>query len=81
MTDVSVGPLSAEEARIQSAADEAYRVLERDEPAPADATTVSRNLACAHPRGAVAGARGRVSPRCDAEAPAIGQIFAACNKE
>ena len=39
MTDVSVGPLSAEEARIQSAADEAYRVLERDEPAPADATT------------------------------------------
>ena len=37
MTDVSVGP-SAGEARIQSAADEAYRVLARDEPAPADAT-------------------------------------------
>ena len=28
MTDVSIGPLSAEEARIQGAADEAYRVLE-----------------------------------------------------
>ncbi len=39
MTDASVGPLSAEEARIQSAADAAYRVLEHDEPAPADATT------------------------------------------
>jgi hypothetical protein len=33
MTDVSIGPLSAEEARIQTAADEAYRVLEGDEPA------------------------------------------------
>jgi hypothetical protein len=39
MTDVSVGPLSAEEARVQSAADEAYSVLEGDEPVPADATT------------------------------------------
>jgi hypothetical protein len=38
MTDVSVGPLSAEEARIQSAADEAYRVLDGEQP-PADATT------------------------------------------
>ena len=36
MTDVSVGPLSAEEARIQNAADEAYRVLEGEQP-PADA--------------------------------------------
>ena len=33
MTDVSVGPLSAEEARIRSAADQAYRVLEGEEPA------------------------------------------------
>jgi hypothetical protein len=37
MTDVSVGPLSAEEARIQSAADEAYRVLDGEQ-RPADAT-------------------------------------------
>jgi hypothetical protein len=27
MTDLSVGPLSAEEARIRDAADQAYRVL------------------------------------------------------
>jgi len=33
MTDVSVGPLSVEEARTQSAADEAYRVLEGEQPA------------------------------------------------
>jgi hypothetical protein len=38
MTDVSVGPLSAEEARIQGAADEAYRVLDGEAPAPASAT-------------------------------------------
>ena len=36
MTDAGVGPLSAEEVRIRTAADEAYRVLEGDEdPAPA----------------------------------------------
>jgi hypothetical protein len=34
MTDVSVGPLSSEEARIRSAADEAYRVLEGEAPPP-----------------------------------------------
>jgi hypothetical protein len=39
MTDVSVGPLSVEEARIQSAADEAYRVLEGEERSPASAAT------------------------------------------
>jgi hypothetical protein len=39
MTDVSVGPLSAEEAHLRSAADKAYRVQEGEEPAPADATT------------------------------------------
>jgi hypothetical protein len=33
MTDVSVGPLSAEEARIRNAADQAYRVLEGNEAA------------------------------------------------
>jgi hypothetical protein len=38
MTDLSVGPLSVEEARIQSAADEAYRVLEGNGPGPASAT-------------------------------------------
>jgi hypothetical protein len=38
MSDVSVGPLSAEEARIQSAADEAYRVLEGEAPAGRSAT-------------------------------------------
>ena len=38
MTDVSVGPLSAEEARVQTAADEAYRVLEGEEPAPSATT-------------------------------------------
>ena len=38
MTDVSVGPLSAEEARIRNAADEAYRVLRGDE-LPARSTT------------------------------------------
>jgi len=39
MTDVSVGPLSVEEARIRSAAGQAYRVLEGEQPASADATT------------------------------------------
>ena len=39
MTDVSVGPLSVEEARIRNAADQAYRVLEGEQPASADATT------------------------------------------
>jgi hypothetical protein len=34
MTDVSVGPLSSEEARIRSAADEAYRVLDGEGPPP-----------------------------------------------
>ena len=38
MTDLSVGPLPVEEARIQSAADEAYRVLEGERPGPASAT-------------------------------------------
>jgi hypothetical protein len=38
MTDVSVGPLSAKEAHIRSAADEAYRVLEGEEP-PRGATS------------------------------------------
>jgi hypothetical protein len=38
MTDVSAGALSQEEARIQNAANEAYRVLEGEEPAPATAT-------------------------------------------
>ena len=38
MTDVSIGPLSAEEARIRGAADQAYRVLEGEEPG-ASATT------------------------------------------
>lgn len=38
MTDVSVGPLSAEEARVQTAADEAYRVLEGEEPTPSATT-------------------------------------------
>ena len=38
MTDVSVGPLSAEEARIQNAADQAYRVLEDGGAAPSEAT-------------------------------------------
>jgi hypothetical protein len=38
MTDVSVGALSSEEARIQSATDEAYRVLEGEGPVPAGAT-------------------------------------------
>ena len=38
MTDLSVGPLPVEEARIQSAADEAYRVLEGEGPGPASAT-------------------------------------------
>jgi len=37
MTDVSVGPLSAEEARIRSAADQAYRVLEGEPAAGATA--------------------------------------------
>jgi hypothetical protein len=32
MTDVSVGPLSAEEARIRNAADQAYSVLRGEEP-------------------------------------------------
>jgi hypothetical protein len=34
MTDVSVGPLSAEEARVREAAGQAYRVLEGEEPSP-----------------------------------------------
>ena len=34
MTDVGVGPLSAEEAHIREAADQAYRVLEGEEPRP-----------------------------------------------
>jgi hypothetical protein len=34
MTDLSVGPLSAEEAHIREAADQAYRVLEGEEPRP-----------------------------------------------
>jgi len=38
MTDLSVGPLSAEEARIQNAADQAYRVLEDNAGAPANTT-------------------------------------------
>jgi hypothetical protein len=38
MTDVSIGPLSAEEARIRNAADEAYRVLRGEEP-PVRSTT------------------------------------------
>jgi hypothetical protein len=38
MADVSIGPLSAEEARIQNAADQAYRVLEDNGSAPANTT-------------------------------------------
>jgi hypothetical protein len=34
MTDASIGPLSAEEAHIRSAADEAYRVLRGEESVP-----------------------------------------------
>ena len=32
MTDASIGPLSAEEARIREAADQAYSVLRGEEP-------------------------------------------------
>jgi hypothetical protein len=32
MTDVSVDPLSAKEAHIRDAADQAYRILEGEEP-------------------------------------------------
>ena len=38
MTDASVGPLSAEEVRIRNAADEAYRVLRGEQPAPIGST-------------------------------------------
>jgi len=38
MTDVSAGALSQQEARIQNAANEAYRVLEGEEPAGRGAT-------------------------------------------
>lgn len=38
MTDVSVGPLSAEEARIRDAADQAYRILQSDDDPARDAT-------------------------------------------
>ena len=34
MTDAGVGPLSAEEVHIREAADQAYRVLEGEEPRP-----------------------------------------------
>jgi hypothetical protein len=34
MTDVSAGPMSAEEAHIREAADQAYRILEGEEPPP-----------------------------------------------
>jgi hypothetical protein len=51
MLDVSAGPLSAEEARIQNAADEAYRVLGRDTPAPS-ATTQLLDLLRARTREA-----------------------------
>jgi hypothetical protein len=41
MTDASVGPLSAEEARARNAADVAYRVLNGEEPAaPSNAVRV-----------------------------------------
>jgi hypothetical protein len=38
MTDASIGPFSAEEARIRDAADEAYRVLRGEEPPPIGTT-------------------------------------------
>jgi len=34
MTDASVGPMSAEETNIREAADQAYRILEGEGPAP-----------------------------------------------
>lgn len=51
MLDVSAGPLSPEEARIQNAADEAYRVLEGDQPGPS-ATTQLLNILRARTREA-----------------------------
>jgi hypothetical protein len=46
MLDVKAGPgpMSAEEARIRSAADEAYRVLEGEAPAPPSATSQLLNI-------------------------------------
>ena len=40
MTDLSVGPLSAEEAHIREAADQAYRVLEGEEPRRPSSSTL-----------------------------------------
>ena len=34
MTDLGAGPMSAEEVRVREAADQAYRVLEGEEPRP-----------------------------------------------
>jgi hypothetical protein len=34
MSDTSVGPMSAEETNIREAADQAYRILEGEEPTP-----------------------------------------------
>jgi hypothetical protein len=51
MLDVSAGPMSGEEVRIRNAADQAYRVLEGEEP-PRSATSQLADILRARTREA-----------------------------